>query len=96
MAEDDTLKHYIEKCRLEKWFEGVLDLAKQRVEEEVTEETQVGADMKHAALHLKELEDGIARKGREQALNLLHSKPRFKPRVRLNGLNGSIGPGKKN
>lgn len=74
---------YVEKCRLEKWFEGAMDLAKRSVEDEANEETESGERMKEAAMELESREEEIASKAREAALEQLRSKG--KP------MNGSVG-----
>jgi hypothetical protein len=76
-AEDDQLKEYIDKFRLQQWFEAALDLAKQDVETEANEETERGKVMMDVAARLKEMEDKIASDGRKAALELLKSKPRY-------------------
>jgi nuclear pore complex protein Nup133 len=89
-AEDEFLKHYIEKCRLEKWFEGALDLAKRDVQEEMHEEMEEGKAMKEIAKQLHETEQEIALKGEKAAMDMLRSKPRYKARPKLNGSVGGF------
>lgn len=89
-AEDESLKRYIEKCRLEKWFEGALDLAKRDVQEEMNEETEDGEAMRDMARRLLEMEQKIASDGKKVAVNMLRSKPRYKARPKLNGLVGGF------
>src|SRR5438045_772290 len=68
-AEDAELQRYIDKCRLEKWWEEALDLAKRDVQEELNEETQEGDIMKRVAQKLMEKEEMIAAEGRRAALD---------------------------
>ncbi len=84
-VEDEVLKPYIEKARLDKWYESILDLAKEDIEKELTEETNRGASMKDVENQLAEVERGIAESERRKAESLLHSKPRYKPKAKMNG-----------
>lgn len=84
-VEDEKLKPYIEKARLDKWYESILDLAKEDSEKELTEETNSGASMKDVENQLAEVERGIAEGERRKAESLLHSKPRYKPKAKMNG-----------
>lgn len=87
--EDAALSMYIEKCQLDKWYEGALDAAKRDVMEEVNDETDDGEKMRRAADRLQEIEMDIAEKERRKAESLLHSKPRHKPKAKL--LDGRVG-----
>jgi nuclear pore complex protein Nup133 len=89
-AEDEVLKQYIEKCRLEKWFDGAFDLAKRDVQEEMNEETQEGKAMKEMAQQVHEMEQKIASDGGKAAMDMLRSKPRYKARPKLNGSVGGF------
>jgi nuclear pore complex protein Nup133 len=89
-AENDLLKHYVDKCRLEKWFEGTLDLANRDFVEEVNEETEDGKVMQQVAKNLREMEDRIASAERQHAVEMLRSKPRYKARPKLNGSVGLL------
>jgi nuclear pore complex protein Nup133 len=84
-VEDDALKPYIATCRLDKWYQGALDLARQDYEEEIAEETDDGRRMKQVEDQLAQVEGDIAEKERAKAETLLHSKPRYKPKAKLNG-----------
>jgi nuclear pore complex protein Nup133 len=84
-AEDAELKHYIEKCRLDKWFEGAFDLAKQSVKDELNEQTEGGINMQEIADELEREEERISAASNKAARELLLSKPRYKPRVKLSG-----------
>jgi nuclear pore complex protein Nup133 len=84
-AEDQELKDYIAKCRLEKWFEGALDLVKRDIQEEAHEETEEGEIMMRVAQKLHEKEEMIAVEGRKAAMEMLRAKPRYKSKPRLNG-----------
>jgi nuclear pore complex protein Nup133 len=77
-SEDDLLKPYIDTCRLEKWHQGALDLARQDFREEVEQETNEGSDMKMAAAALEHMEKSIADNERERAEGLLLSRPRVR------------------
>lgn len=89
-AEDETLNQYIEKSRLEKWFEGALDLAKRDVQDEVSDETEEGEAMKEMAKQVYEMEQKIASDGRQAAIDMLRSKPRYKAKSKLNGSVGGF------
>jgi nuclear pore complex protein Nup133 len=82
-VEDDRLSPYIQKCRLDKWYQGALDLAKLDYTEEVDDETEEGEKMLNAAQTLREIEKGIAERERGTAESLLRQKPRFTPQPRL-------------
>jgi nuclear pore complex protein Nup133 len=84
-AENDMLRHYVDKCRLEKWFEGTLDLANRDFVEEVNEETEDGKVMQQVARKLKEMEAQIARAEQRHAVEMLRSKPRFRARPKAGG-----------
>jgi nuclear pore complex protein Nup133 len=84
-AENETLELYVEKCRLEKWFEEVLDLAKRDIQEEMNQETEAGGMMKKMAQQLQQMEQRIASDSQKAALDMLRSKPRYKPKPKLNG-----------
>lgn len=90
-SEDEALKSYVDACRLEKWFESTLDLAKQSIAREANEETETGLAMQQVARELQSIEEQIARRSRDSALNLLASKPRFKPRAHLSSYLGISG-----
>jgi hypothetical protein len=83
-AEDKKLKHYMDKCRLGKWFEGTLDLAKRNVQAEAAEELESSEAMQGAAKMLADIEDDLAEKQKADALKALKSKPRIR-RVKMNG-----------
>jgi nuclear pore complex protein Nup133 len=85
-AEDVLLTPYIESSRLDKWYQTALEQAKQDFEEEGNEETDDGRKMKEAEGALDEVERGIKESERRKAESLLHSKPRYKPKM-----NGSLG-----
>jgi hypothetical protein len=89
-AEDESLKQYIEKSRLEKWFEAAFDLAKRDVEDEVNDETEEGEGMKEMAKQVHEMEQKIASDGRQAAIDMLRSKPRYKAKSKLNGSVGGF------
>lgn len=84
-VEDDYLKPFIQACRLDKWYQGALDLARQDYEEEVAEETSNGTKMKQAEEQLAKREQEIAEKEKSKADHLLHSKLKYKPKAILNG-----------
>jgi hypothetical protein len=89
-AEDEALNQYIEKSRLEKWFEAALDLAKRDVQDEVNEEMEEGEAMKEMAKQVYEMEQKIASDGRQAAIDMLRSKPRYKAKSKLNGSVGGF------
>lgn len=84
-VEDDRLKPFIKKCRLEKWYQGALDLAKQDFAAEVDDQTDDGKRMARAAERLREIEKGIADKEKSKADSLLHRPSPVKPIARLEG-----------
>lgn len=57
--EDNALKPLIEKYRLEKWFQGVLDLAKEDYAECLAVETETGPNMESVVAELQRLETAI-------------------------------------
>lgn len=89
-AEDEALSRYIETCQMEKWYQAALDLAKRDVMEEVNEETEDGEKMQGVAAKLAEIESQIAQNERNKAESLLHSKPRYKHKAKLDGSVGNF------
>jgi nuclear pore complex protein Nup133 len=81
-AEDATLKSYVDSCRLGKWFEGALDLAKRSVEEEKKAEEEGKKGMEEVARRLREIEAEIEERERAVAREMLRSKPRVRGRER--------------
>lgn len=77
-AEEALLKHYIDKCQLEKWFTGIYEAAKHDVEDEVNRETENSVVMQEMASELDALEKTIAENGKAKALARLKSRPRYK------------------
>lgn len=75
-AEDATLRGYVESCRLAKWFDGALDLAKRSVVEEAKAEEEEKKGMEEVARRLREIEDEIEERERAAAREMLRSKPR--------------------
>ncbi|KAM3072879.1 hypothetical protein ACMFMF_007207 [Clarireedia jacksonii] len=93
-SEDDLLKPYIDTCRLEKWHQGALDLARQDFREEVEQKTNEGGDAKKAAEMLEDIEKRIANDERERAEGLLLLKPRVRakrPGLKLEGRRSGSG-----
>ncbi|PQE30489.1 hypothetical protein CJF32_00010252 [Rutstroemia sp. NJR-2017a WRK4] len=93
-SEDDALKPYINTCRLEKWHQGALDLARQDFRDEVEQETNEGGDMKMAAAALEDMEKSVADNERERAEGFLLSKPRTRakrPVVKFEGRRSGSG-----
>lgn len=84
-AEDDALLPLIEQNRLDKWHHSVLELAKADFAKEVDEETDGGKLMQEAEEMLEETEKRIKSNETGRAETLLHSKPRYKPKAKLNG-----------
>ena len=79
-AEDDRLKPYIQRCRLDKWYQAALDLAKEDFTREIENETDQGQKLLSAAQKLREIERGIAENEKRKAESQLHSKARYKIR----------------
>ena len=79
-AEDDRLKPYIQRCRLDKWYQAALDLAKEDFTREIENETDQGQKLLSAAQKLREIERGIAENEKRKAESQLHSKARYKTR----------------
>lgn len=88
--EDVILQTYIEKCRLEKWYEGALELSKSSVQEEFNEETEKGQYMKDIAKELANIEFVIANKAANTAADMLSSKPGYPSAPALNRSAGSL------
>jgi len=92
-AEDAQLKEYMGKFRLAKWFEGTLDLARRSVAEEAREARKEEMGMRSVARQLQDIEAEITERQRKAALEMLRSKPRHRPRVRVGGsFRSSIRP----
>jgi nuclear pore complex protein Nup133 len=93
-AEDDRLKPFVQRCRLEKWYQGALDLAKQDFTSEVDEETDDGKRMARAADRLREIEKAISEGERSKADGLLHrpspAKAKAKAKSRGEGVAGRL------
>jgi nuclear pore complex protein Nup133 len=79
-VEDDRLKPYIQRCRLDKWYQAALDLAKEDFTREIENETDQGQKLLSAAQKLREIERGIAENEKRNAESQLHSKARYKTR----------------
>lgn len=84
-SEDNALKPLREKCRLDRWFDTVLDKAKRDFEEELAEETKAGANMIDAGNGLYDIEKEIKATMKQNAEKKLHSKPRYQPSKKMNG-----------
>jgi nuclear pore complex protein Nup133 len=82
-AEDVSFKILIDTCRLDRWHQSALELAKAHFEAELAEETDGGNLMRDADDKLEQLEMDIKEKERQNADNLLHSKPKYKAKARL-------------
>lgn len=85
-VEDATLRPLIEKCRLDQWYQSALSQAKDDHDAELNEETDDGSRMNQIATKLADLEEGIAESEMKKAESLLHSKPKFKPKPKVNGV----------
>lgn len=72
-VEDDQLRPYMQRCRLDKWYQAATDLAKQDFAAEVDDRTDDGEQMLKAADKLREIEKGIAENERSAAARLLHA-----------------------
>lgn len=83
--EDDAFEHMIQTCRLDKWYESAQEHAKRDFEEQLAEETEGGKMMQDAESRLEELENEIKEKERQKAEDLLHSKPKYKSKGKMNG-----------
>lgn len=68
--EESSLKKLIDNCRLDSWFQTVLDQAKADFEEELAEETEQGSNMLKAGEAL----DDIERKIKERAIEDAQSR----------------------
>lgn len=90
LLEDDDLQPLIEKCRLGQWYESALAQAKDDCDAELNEETDDGSKMNEIAAKLIDLEEGIKESEMKKAESLLHSKPRYKPKAKMNGKLGNF------
>ncbi|KUJ15657.1 uncharacterized protein LY89DRAFT_618155 [Mollisia scopiformis] len=90
LVEDDALKHFIEKCRLDQWYDSALTQAKDDYDSELNEETDDGGKMNQIAAKLVDLEEEIKESEMKKAESLLHSKPRYKPKPKVNGSVGNF------
>lgn len=86
LVEDAALRPLIEKCRLDQWYQSALSQAKDDHDAELNEETDDGSRMNRIATKLADLEEGIAESEMKKAESLLHSKPKFKPKPKVNGI----------
>lgn len=66
-TEDHALKPFVEKCRLENWYQSALDLAKVDFAEEVDAETDDGGNMREVAQTLEDIEAQINERLRGEA-----------------------------
>jgi nuclear pore complex protein Nup133 len=82
-VEADRLKPSIQKCRLEKWYQGALVLAKQDYTAAVDDQTDDGKRMASAAERLREIEKGIAESVRSKAETELHRPSPVKAKSRV-------------
>jgi len=84
--EDEALQPYIDTCRLDQWYQEVLELAKGDFDEELREETVDGKNMQEAADMLDVMEREIKENEKQEAERQLFSKPRYKSKTKkLNG-----------
>lgn len=79
------LQTYVDRFRLAKWFEGTLDLARRSVAEEGRLARKEELDMRSVARQLQDIEAEITERQRRAAREMLRSKPRQGPRVRVGG-----------
>lgn len=84
-VEDDQLRPYMQRCRLDKWYQAAVDLAKQDFTAEVDDQTDDGKKMLKAADKLVELEKAIAEKERSAAERLLHAAAPRRSKTRVDG-----------
>lgn len=84
-VEDDRLKPFIQRCRLEKWYQGALDLAKQDFTAATDDQTDDGKRMSRAAEKLREIERSIAETERSKAESELHQPSPVKAKSRIEG-----------
>lgn len=82
--EDSELKPFLDASQLEKWWQGILDLATSDHKEDVAEETEEGGRVQDAEQRYYEIEEEIEVKERKNAKALLKS-PHFRPKARING-----------
>lgn len=75
-AEDVTLREYMTHHRLQKWFEGALDLARRSVEGEKKEKEEGERGMREVAERLGEIEREIEERERGVAREMLRCRPR--------------------
>jgi nuclear pore complex protein Nup133 len=98
-VEDDRLKPFVQKSRLEKWYQGALDLAKQDFAMEVDEETNDAKRLARAASRLREIEARIVEGERSAAEGLLHrptpAKTKAKKQPRVSSVAGRLRSSKK-
>jgi hypothetical protein len=96
LQRDNTqLKTYIEKSRLQKWFESALDAAKVSIQEEANEVTEGSAVMNEVAEELARMEGKIGFESREKALTALRGKPRLRSGFKTSMIIGGGGAYRK-
>jgi hypothetical protein len=59
VKEDETLETFVEKGRLNDWFKGVVQAAKQSAEAELNHITEEGRKLKQMQGELEKIEEGI-------------------------------------
>jgi nuclear pore complex protein Nup133 len=89
-SEDEKLRRYMDKCKLNEWYQSCQDLAKSSVEEELNEETEGGRHMKEIAQELRKIENSIAKSGQQEAQEMLTSRPRYEANSKLKGSTYSL------
>ncbi|KAL2073749.1 hypothetical protein VTL71DRAFT_11075 [Oculimacula yallundae] len=82
--EDDSLEQ-LREHRMEKWYNTVLEKAKEDYEAALADETEDGKSMHEMEARLALVEADIKEREQIKADGLLHSKQRYKPKPKTNG-----------
>lgn len=90
-AEDKLLKTFIDKQRLQKWYEGTLSVATKDVEREQKAEKEQEMEVKRMGSRLEDMERRITRQQQDVAREMLAARRETPKLSRRSGREGSRG-----
>lgn len=90
-AEDKQLKTFIDKQRLQKWYEGTLSVATKDVEREQKAEKNQEMEVKRMGSRLEDMERRITRQQQDVAREMLAARRETPKLSRRRGREGSRG-----
>lgn len=90
-AEDKLLKTFIDKQRLQKWYEGTLSVAIKDVEREQKAERDQEMEVKRMGSRLEDMERRISRQQQDVAREMLAARRETPKLARRRGREGSRG-----